>query len=132
MRRQNPQATTEQSLMIFSSPSSFWSEAIHENYCSVYLYKFSKPVFRCAINLHQASLTRATSSMAGKVPHNGVNPAQKDSWELLYTHTNTHKLSIHEIERLCRCCKLQNGIYFVHTRTHKRYEPGFPFYGFVI
>lgn len=75
--------------MISSSPSSFWFEVIHENYCSVYLYKFSKPLFRSPINLHQASLAQATSSMAGKVPHNGVNPAQKDSRELLRTHTQS-------------------------------------------
>lgn len=76
--------------MIFSSPSSFWFAVIHENYCSVYLYKFSKPLVCSPISLHQASLAQATSTMVMKVQHNGINPAQKDSWELLHIHSHTH------------------------------------------
>lgn len=83
--------------MIFSSPSSFWVEVIHENYCSVYLYKFTKPLFHTAINLHQGSLAQATSSMAGNIQHNAVNPAQKGSWELCYKLTTEYgiKLGLH-------------------------------------
>lgn len=83
--------------MIFSSPSSFWVEVIHENYCSVYLYKFTKPLFHTPINLHQGSLAQATSSMAGNVQHNAVNPAQKGSWELCYKLTTEYgiKLGLH-------------------------------------
>lgn len=83
--------------MIFSSPSSFWVEVIHENYCSVSLYKFTKPLFHTPINLHQGSLAQATSSMAGNVQHNAVNPAQKGSWELCYKLTTEYgiKLGLH-------------------------------------
>lgn len=83
--------------MIFSSPSSFWVEVIQENYCSVSLYKFTKPLFHIPINLHQGSLAQATSSMAGNVQHNAVNPAQKGSWELCYKLTTEYgiKLGLH-------------------------------------
>lgn len=109
--------------MIFGSPGSFWSEVIHENYCRVYLYKSSKPLFHSPINLHRASLAQATSSMAGKVPHNGVNPAQRDSWELLHKHT--HELSAVNIEKGLAGAgnyKMQ-FILYTHTHSHTQAHP---------
>lgn len=113
---QNPQATTEQSLMISSSPSSFWFEVIHGNYCTVYLYKFSKPLFRAPINLHQGSLAQNTSSMAGKVQHNGVNPVQRDSWELVHRERGEREREL--VLHITKCNSFYMHAYTVQIKRH--------------